>query len=171
MQLRNACADDIPAIMSILDDGRRAQRRMCFRQWEDGYPSPETIRDDIMYGYGVLLCDECIPVAYAALVPDADGYMAVADRFSLHGRYMVIHRMAVADAYRGKGNATLFFSLLEERVALSGISIICADTGAQNKVMLHLLERLGYSCIGELRFPWGLRYAFEKRITGYFSSM
>lgn len=134
---------------------------MGFRQWDDDYPSSGIIRDDIMYGYGVLLCDERIPVAYAALVPDDDGYMAVADRFSLHGRYVVIHRMAVADAYRGKGNATLFFSLLEKRVALSGIDIIRVDTGAQNRVMLNLMQRLGYSCVGELDFPWGARYVFS----------
>ena len=163
MQLRNAYTDDIPAIMSILDDGRRAQRRMGFRQWDDDYPSPETSRDDIMYGYGVLLCDARIPVAYAALVPDDEGYSDVIKRFNLRGRYAVIHRMAVSDAYRGKGNATLFFRMLENRAALSDIDIIRVDTGAQNRVMLHLMRRLGYSCVGELDFPWGARYAFEKR--------
>lgn len=37
-----------------------------------------------------------------------------------------------------------------------------ADTSFDNLFMLRLLDRLGYRFCGEIRYPSGLRRAFEK---------
>lgn len=162
MMLRRAEISDIPVILSITDAGRRAQREQGFVQWNDGYPDKNTIEDDIILGGARLLIDGDTPVAYASLITSDPGYESLGDIWHYGGRYGVIHRMAVSDAYRGKGVAGLFFDLLEAEAADNGIEAIRVDTGIENKVMQHILTRRHYLAHGLHTFPWGPRFAYEK---------
>ncbi len=164
MMLRRAEISDIPVILSITDAGRRAQREQGFVQWNDGYPDKNTIEDDIILGGARLLIDGDTPVAYASLITSDPGYDTLGDIWHCKGRYGVIHRMAVSDAYRGKGVAGIFFDLLEKEAADSGIDAIRVDTGIENKVMQHILTRRHYLAHGLHTFPWGPRFAYEKSL-------
>ncbi len=162
MTLKSADISDIPVILSITDAGRRAQREMGFLQWHDGYPDKDTIESDILLHAGRLLLDGDTPVAYASLITSDPGYDTLGDIWHCKGRYGVIHRMAVSDAYRGKGAAGLFFDLLEAEAADNGIEAIRVDTGIENKVMQHILSRRHYRSHGLHTFPWGPRLVYEK---------
>ena len=132
---------DIPVILRITDAGRRAQREQGFLQWQDGYPDKAIVESDILLGAGRLLLDGDTPVAYASLIVSDPGYEALGDIWRYSGPYGVIHRMAVSDAYRGKGVSGIFFDFLEADAADKGIKAIRVDTGRENMVMQHILSR------------------------------
>lgn len=153
---------DIPVILRITDAGRRAQREQGFLQWQDGYPDKAIVESDILLGAGRLLLDGDTPVAYASLIVSDPGYEALGDIWRYSGPYGVIHRMAVSDAYRGKGVSGIFFDFLEADAADKGIKAIRVDTGRENMVMQHILSRRHYCSHGLHTFPWGPRLAYEK---------
>lgn len=57
MQLQKANIADIEDVMLIFSQARRAQREAGFIQWEDGYPSIETMNTDINSGIGYIIED------------------------------------------------------------------------------------------------------------------
>lgn len=166
MKLRPAGLEDVEAVMRVMDAGRRAQRIQGFVQWADGYPDAAVIRADILSGAGRLLVAEDGDIAgYAALVEFDAGYDSLGDDvWHYGGGFAVVHRMAVADAYRGKGLSDIFFGLLEAEAAGTGVGALRVDTGVENRVMQHILSRRGYRDAGVQAFPWGERIAYEKRI-------
>lgn len=164
-KLRMAVAEDIHAIMDILAEGRMAQRQQGFVQWTDSYPDLLTIGKDIETGAGRILCDGKSPIGYAALIQDDPGYEQLGDVWHYHGKYAVIHRMAIADRQRGRGLASCFFGMLEEDAARCGVEVIRVDTGEANTVMQHILIKTGYRACGLMEFIWGPRLAYEKRIS------
>lgn len=164
IMLKSARIADTVSIMNILASGRRAQRLQGFTQWEDGYPDEDTVRRDITAGAGRLLVSGCTPIAYAAIITSDPGYEPIEDIWIHSGNYAVLHRIAIADGYRGRGLTAQFLDLLEKDALLNGIEVMRADTGMENKTMQHILTKHGYTIRGLVNFPWGPRLALEKRI-------
>lgn len=164
INLRNASEADIPLIMDILDDGRRAQRAAGFRQWEDGYPPREAVEADVEARRGYLFEVDERPAGYACIIVDDPDYASVVHCFRLQGPFAVIHRMAIAHTFCGKGFARLFFALLEAEVRRRGVEIVRVDTAYENKTMQHLMDSLGYDCLGHTDFCWGPRITYEKSL-------
>lgn len=165
MEIRKGAVADLPVIMTIMDQARIAQRKIGFRQWEDDYPSPRIILDDIDSGRGYVWIDSTnTPVGYATIVINDKGYDSVIKRLRLRGDFAVIHRMAISDDYRGKGYSIEFFRHLEQKIKESGIRIVRVDTGEKNIPMLQALRKLNYSSLGLLEYSWGVRYTFEKEL-------
>lgn len=166
MKLRVATLDDLATVMEVVAEGRRAQRLQGFVQWGEGYPDEAVICSDLGCGAArVLVCGDAV-AGYAALIADDAGYAGLDDIWHHGGRYAVVHRLAVADGYRGKGFGRLFFGLLEAEALGMGIDVMRVDTGSENAVMQHLLDGLGYRNAGVQQFPWGARLAYEKLLTG-----
>lgn len=52
MVILPATEADLQAVIELVAQGRAALARQGVDQWQDGYPSPETIRRDLLCGDG-----------------------------------------------------------------------------------------------------------------------
>jgi len=163
MRLRKAEISELPVIWKILQQAIEQRRRDGSSQWQDGYPNEQSIRSDIENGYGFVLCDRENIIAYSAIIFDGEpAYDVIEGQWITDGDYVVVHRVAVSDAVKGKGIATRLFKLTEELSRSHEVYSIKVDTNFDNVPMLKILDRLGYTYCGEVFFRGSARKAFEK---------
>jgi len=164
-RLVKAQPGEVGQCKEILDSGREFQRQQGFVQWPDGYPTLEMIEDDVRKGMGYVVKEGEHIAAYMLL--DFGGDPAYADvRCTWHddGAYLVIHRMAVAPQYRGKGLAGIVFDLVAEFAKAHQVYNIRIDTDGQNKRMQHVLEKGGFRYCGLVIQGGGDRMAYDKQL-------
>ena len=163
MELRKATSGDAGMIWEILQQAIERRRLDGSQQWQDGYPNPATVQNDIEKGWGYVLLSDDEIAAYGALIPDYEpAYDAIQGQWLTHGRFLVIHRVAVTNKVTGKGFATAFFKEAEAVAKARNINSIKVDTNFDNAPMLHILKKLGYTYCGEVFFRGAARKAFEK---------
>ena len=72
MVILPATEADLQAVIELVAQGRAALARQGVDQWQDGYPSPETIRRDLLCGDGRIVRIDGAAAAYAAFVFDGE---------------------------------------------------------------------------------------------------
>ncbi len=75
---------------------------------------------------------------------------------------MVVHRIAVDEAFYGKGLVKTYFEKLEEFAKENNVFSVKVDTNFDNGAMLHILNKIGYTFCGEVLLMGAPRKAFEK---------
>lgn len=164
MFLRKATVEDIEVLLPIFAQARRAQRLAGFVQWADGYPSAGDFETDISRSAGYVLDDCGTAAGYVAIAIGDREYDRHPELWDAAAPYAVFHRIALADAYRGKGNAAELFSLAEDIARRLGAHYIRIDTGLENRPMQRVLANRSYTALGPCTFIWGPRLAYEKRL-------
>lgn len=165
LRLRPATENDHQAIWQMLQDAIAQRRKEGSRQWQDGYPNVETVRADTAQGYGHVLEFEGSAIAYAAILFEIEpAYEAIEGKWLSTGPYAVVHRVATAEAMKGKGVATALFQKIEALVKSRGVPSLKVDTNFDNLPMLKIMDRLGYTYCGEVYFRGAARKAFEKML-------
>lgn len=161
---RQAGTNDREAIWTILQQAIERRRQEGSRQWQDGYPNPATVQEDIEKERGFVLVNEEGVAAYCALIAnDEPAYDQIDGAWlTTHGDFLVVHRVAVADKAAGKGVATRLFKAIEAYALLQHIPSIKVDTNFDNPAMLKILEKLNYVYCGEVMLRGAPRKAFEK---------
>lgn len=163
MKLRLAEMAELDTIWEILQDAIAQRKRDGSEQWQQGYPNLETVTKDIQDGYGYVVEEDEEVVAYAAIIFGVEpNYAKITGKWLSEGDYAVVHRVATAEAVKGKGVATQLFILIEELSRSKGIFSIKVDTNFDNQPMLRILEKLSYTYCGEIFFGGATRMAFEK---------
>jgi len=163
MNLRLANISELDTIWVILQDAIAQRKRDGSEQWQNGYPNKETVIKDIQENCGYVLVENESVVAYAAIIFDIEpNYAEITGQWLSNGDYTVVHRVATAEAVKGKGVATHLFKLIEELSLSKGIFSIKVDTNFDNQPMLHILKKLNYTYCGEIFFGGATRMAFEK---------
>lgn len=166
MVLRKAELGQLPVIWDILQQAIEQRRLDGSRQWQDGYPNQQSVINDINNGYGYVLVDNETIIAYAAIIFDIEpAYINIEGKWLTNGDYVVIHRVAVSNAVKGKGVATRLFEMIEELSVQQNIFSIKVDTNFDNVPMLKIFDRLKYTYCGEVYFGGAPRRAFEKVLT------
>ena len=144
---------------TMYDNGRH--------QWTEEYPSPELIRSDIENGMAYVLMADGHVAAYGVVVLNGEPeYENLHDGTWLTtGDYYVVHRMAVAENFRGRGMAKRFMSSIEDMCRRTSVPSIKVDTNYDNVEMLTMLPEMGYVRCGRIEYEvGGTRIAFEKKI-------
>ncbi|MBL7909646.1 MAG: GNAT family N-acetyltransferase [Bacteroidia bacterium] len=163
MILRKATFLELPIIWQILQQAIEQRRQDGSTQWQNGYPNEQSIHDDITKGYGYVLVDNEEIVAYAAIIFDIEpAYTDIIGKWLSAGDYVVVHRVATANAVKGKGVATYLFKQIEELSIEKKVYSIKVDTNFDNIPMLKIVDRLGYTYCGEVFFNGSPRRAYEK---------
>lgn len=163
MILRKATPADSPFIWEILQQAIEQRRLDGSDQWQNGYPNPDTVAEDIANGYGYVVTENEGIIAYAAVIFGIEpAYTEIEGNWLSQGDYAAIHRVATANAVKGKGVATRLFVLLEELAIANHVFSIKVDTNFDNIPMFKLLDRLNYTYCGEIQFGGAPRKAFEK---------
>lgn len=159
-------ADEIDRVMSFFADAREYMRSHGIDQWQDdgGYPSRDIVENDLAAGRAFVLETSGKTVAYAAFCRGIEPTYAEIDGSWLNDKpYAAVHRVAVADEYKGMGLAGVLFRHFESLCRSEGISDLRCDTHKDNRSMRRNLEKLGFDYRGVIRLANGApRVAYEK---------
>ncbi|MCL9806666.1 GNAT family N-acetyltransferase [Flavobacterium amniphilum] len=162
-QFRKALDSEIPQIWKILQQAIERRKNDGSNQWQNGYPNPETIQNDIAKGNGYVLTDQETVIAYSAvIINDEPAYLEIDGQWLTNGDFVVIHRVAISEDYLGQGLVQQMFGLFEDFALENNIHSIKVDTNFDNPAMLRIMDKLGYTYCGEVFFNGSPRKAFEK---------
>ena len=148
--------------MNIVRSAQSALRELGIDQWQDGYPTPQSIEEDIsnFTGYVAVLDDQVI--GYAAIVLTGEpAYLQIADSWQTSDNYVVIHRLCTSGNHRRKGVALELMHHAAKLCRKAGYNAFRIDTQKGNIRMLAMLEKLGFSYTGIVRYDSGERVAYE----------
>ncbi|PSR55372.1 GNAT family N-acetyltransferase [Adhaeribacter arboris] len=160
---RKASAAEIPAIWDILQQAILRRKADGSNQWQDGYPNPAVIQDDIEKGVGFVLTEGETIVGYSAvLINDEPAYAKIEGKWLTNADFVVFHRVAISEKYLGKGLAQKMLKFIEEFALSNHIYSIKADTNFDNLAMMKTFEKSGYTYCGEVYFRGSSRKAYEK---------
>lgn len=165
--LRKTELCELDAAVRIIEDGRAYLKSQGLTQWQTGYPDRTCVGEDILAEKGWFLTDGENVMAYMCL--DFSGepaYGAIKGNWltPADAEYLVIHRLAFDARFRGRGLASAAFSLAERHCAEKGVHSIRVDTDPENKIMQHILQKIGFTYCGTIWFAGGDKLAFEKLI-------
>ncbi len=163
MVLRKAERSELPGIWTIIQHAIEQRRLDGSRQWQDGYPNPGTLETDLEQGYAYVLEENGEILLYAAVIFEPEpAYEAIEGKWLTNGPYLVLHRVAASLKAAGRNIGTVFFRMTEDLCRERGVPSIKVDTNFDNKPMLRILEKLGYTYCGEVYFRGSARRAYEK---------
>lgn len=165
--LQVAKAEDQLAIWNIIKDAITKRKSEGSDQWQNGYPNPNAILEDIHNKHGYVARDSNNLIrAYIAIIDDIEpAYEVDSVQWLTKEPYTVIHRLAVDQQNPLKGLATWIMKESEKISLQIGRNSIKVDTNFDNAPMLRIFEKLGYTYCGKVILNGGERLAFEKILT------
>ena len=145
-KIRKSEKGDIPGIMNIISRNVEYFAKHDIPQWQWGYPNEDTFDQDIQAGNSYVLEAEGIVIATAAVIAKRDeDYDYIENGSWLNDEdYIVIHRIAVDPAYKGKGLAAKFLDFARELAEKKGIRNLRVDTHQRNSSMDRFLRKNGF---------------------------
>jgi GNAT superfamily N-acetyltransferase len=167
MNITKATSTDIPEIMELIRAAVKAMHDQGIYQWNDQYPNPEIITDDVNAGTLYKISDE------NTIGTDGIGGIIVLNQqffpeyYDLEwedkaGKFLIIHRLCIRPDRQRKGLAKKLMRLAESYAEENGYTSIRLDTFTANKAALALYDGLGYRRAGTVTFTMGLFQVFEK---------
>lgn len=163
MKLIKADYTDVSTIWEILQYAILQRKLDGSNQWQNGYPNEQTVINDIKNGYAYVLTENDTIIAYAAISFDKEpAYDALVGKWLSDSSYVVVHRVAIAKAFKGKGYATKLFEIVEDLCVENNVFSIKVDTNFDNVPMMKILEKLNYTYCGEVFYDGDPRRAYEK---------
>jgi len=142
---------DTEVVFSIYKSCIAQHARLGFYQWDDSYPTLETVKSDIekhqLFGLKV----KGVLVAVIAITNDEPKeYQELKWRSPLP--YVIIHRLCVSENHLRKGFAKKLM-IASERYAKSKQNLsIRLDTFSLNKGAIQFYKNLDYTLIGKVNF-------------------
>lgn len=165
MEFRQAKISDLDQIVEIIELSKKYLKETKVDQWQDGYPAKEDLRRDIESGNSYVLTnkDEIIATTVISLEGESTYNSIFNGEWITNEEYIVMHRVAVHDRYKGKG---IFKELIKEAENLAlnkGIFSIKIDTHRDNISMQKAVLKNDFKKCGIIYLEDGSeRIAFEK---------
>ena len=167
MNFRKAEIRDIPEIMQIIKAAQKYLKNKGIDQWQNNYPNPDTIKEDIENDNSYLIkIDKKIIATAAIIFGDDPTYHYIEDgAWIADGKYGVIHRAAVAEEYKGQGIMAEIFSQTYRLGKSKNAKSIRIDTHLKNSAMQRAIEKENFEYCGIIYTSDGSkRLAYEKPI-------
>lgn len=170
MEFRQAKISDLDQIVEIIELSKKYLKKTKVDQWQDGYPEKEDLRRDIESGSSYVLTNKDEIVATTVISLDGEStYNSIFNgEWITNEDYIVMHRVAVHDKYKGKG---IFKELIKEAEILAlnkGISSIKIDTHRDNISMQRAVVKNDFKKCGIIYLEDGSeRIAFEKVLKSF----
>lgn len=149
--VRKALSGDLPEIIQVINDAKRLIKGTRSPQWQDGQPSKEVLEEDLEIGRGYVLIVNGKVVGYTALMQTNDPHYDVIQDGSWENttdKYATLHRVSIADGYRGKHLSDFLISNLFTIGYELGFRNFRIDTHAMNKGMQHISLKFGFKYRG-----------------------
>ncbi len=171
MIIRQSRTEDIPEIMTIINDAKTYLASQNINQWQNGYPNTEQVENDILKkeSYVVVNDDHKIMATSMFTLRKEPTYKEVINGNWLISEdeiYGVIHRMAIKKEFKKLGLATFLFDEFHQQLKDKNIQSLKIDTHEENLGMQALIKKLGYTYCGIIYTSYNAkRLAFEKVIS------
>ena len=167
MIIRKSTLNDIDSLMEIFAEARRTIAALGIDQWQNGYPSYDTVYEDISLcrSYSVLIDGEIC--ATFVLIDDGEPtYDKIYEGEWLGNEdFIAIHRVAVSVKKRGSGISTAIIDYASKYAKSLGRNALRIDTHEGNKVMRRMLEKHSFIHRGTIYLESGDgRVAYEKSL-------
>lgn len=165
MEFRKAVEADIDDIMNIIKQAQYYFKTQGIDQWQNNYPNPEIIRNDIFNNNSYILLDDNKIVATAVISFDGDkNYDVIYDgKWLSNDKFAVVHRIAVDNSYKGTGISSIVLEYAEKICLGKGVYSIKVDTHKENLSMQKLLRKNKFQYCGVIYLEDNNeRIAFEK---------
>ena len=151
--MRKALQSDLDEIMDIIEKTIEDMNEAKNFQWSSDYPTRDILADDIKNEYLFILEEKSGSIGGMICVnfdepPEYSGL-----DWSYKKRAVILHRLVVNSAAKGRGIGTRLMQFAEEKAAQMGSDYIKSDTYSTNKQMNALFKKLGYKYVGDTRFP------------------
>lgn len=170
MEFRQAKISDLDQIVEIIELSKKYLKETKVDQWQDGYPAKEDLIRDIESRNSYVLTNKDEIVATTVISLDGEStYNSIFNgEWITNEDYIVMHRVAVHDKYKGKG---IFKELIKEAESLAlnkGISSIKIDTHRDNISMQRAVVKNNFQKCGIIYLEDGSeRIAFEKVLKSF----
>lgn len=167
MIFRIATASDKDKIMEIIKQAQEYLKIKGVDQWQDNYPNLNIIKDDIDKRKSYVLEENGTIVATVAVsFNDEKTYDKIYNgKWITENDYAVIHRIAVANNYKGKRISSEILAHIEKMCLQKNVHSIKVDTHEQNESMRKMLSNNGFRYCGIIYLENGNeRVAYEKVI-------
>lgn len=164
MRLRKAGIEDVDAATGILRQAAQWMMDNGKQQWNHSYPTVRHVRSDVERGVGFVMVDDADNIlGYCAIAVDGEpAYDHLDGHWLSDGPYVVVHRMAIRMDRKGHGLGRRFMEMVENHALERGVKSFKVDTNFDNYSMLGLLDKLGFTYCGQVKYENGYRRAFEK---------
>lgn len=157
--IRPSHPDDMPQIMAMIDHSRGIMRTNGNQSQWDGYPTEQTIRNDMEQGIGYVIVESDRLVGCFTLLDTPEptyAYIEGGSWIDDTTPYRTLHRLACAPGCHGIAQRAFDWS---ERQA----ACVRMDTHLDNHIMLHIIKSRGYTRCGVVYMNDGSpRDAFQK---------
>jgi ribosomal protein S18 acetylase RimI-like enzyme len=114
VEFRGAVFSDINKIMIIIKQAQEYLKQEGIDQWQNNYPNPEIIKNDIENKIGyVLVYNENIIGSVAVSFDGEKTYDYIEGNWLSNNDYAVVHRIAISSEYKGQGFASIMLKNIE----------------------------------------------------------
>lgn len=159
-RLNLAHIEQASCILQAVKDSMQTQG---INQWDNEYPSQNTLMEDInkQQAFGLFSLDQLL--GYVVLNEHQDQeYQDLDWNFSAHA--LVIHRLFIAPTAQGKGYSSRLLYFAESYAKAFEYDAIRLDAYSLNKTANTLYEKKKYSKVGQVNFRKGIFNCYEKQI-------
>lgn len=169
MEYRLTEEKDLGAVMEIIRDAQGTLKDAGVDQWQDGYPTKEQIRGDIMRGESRVWEENGEIVGTSMLTFTGEESYEVltgGEWLTKEKNYGTIHRIAVRSSLRRKGIAGRMLQAMEKECREKGVYSLRIDTHQDNKPMRAWLTKNRFFQCGDitLKSTGAPRIAYEKEL-------
>ncbi|GAT91346.1 GNAT family N-acetyltransferase [Apilactobacillus kunkeei] len=146
MLMRRAQIEDFNAIEQIIFEGKELLAKQGVNQWQTGYPNAESLMNDIVNGWTVVLEEDGEILGTAAVIDGLDtSYENLDGQWLTDGPYLSIHRVAVSNRHHGRGLAQkLFEGIFNTVKKMENVQSVRIDTNPLNLGMQHVIKKAGF---------------------------
>ena len=153
-QYRLARIEDIDSVMEVIEDARALLKEEGNGQWQFGYPDRSDLLNDIKNKELYCIIDNGVIASVCAITGYEESYMHFYEGWwKTDQDYLVIHRVAVRESYRGKGYGKALFDVFIEVAKEKRIHSLRIDTHENNSLLLHIMKEKGFEYCGRAILP------------------
>ncbi len=160
--IRLATIKDKDSILEIYEHARSFMRSYGSSQWQDGYPSAETVNNDLAQDALYVYEEENKIIGVMSVFDYESTYEVIDGKWLSEKPYKVIHRIATHKGFLNKGIARQMINYTLYNMNRDSIRI---DTHELNIPMKRLLDQIGFSYCGVIKLDKpmdNLRLAYQK---------
>lgn len=163
IEFRVALLRDFDECWSLINKARQQMMDSGLHQWSDGYPSEDTVLNDINNGVArVITFDGRIAVYGAVILNGEPQYDYICGKWVTEGNYYAVHRLATHPDLQREGLARTFIKQVKGLCEVEQVPSIKVDTHLKNVKMIRLLSSMGFCYCGTVDYgAHGKRVAFE----------
>ena len=164
MEFRKSIKSDLDNIMIIIKEAQKYFKENNIDQWQDNYPNEETILNDINNETSYVLVKDNNKVDTASIsFEEEKTYKNIDGNWLTNDRYVVIHRIAVSNDYKGLRLSSTILDNAKALALKNSIHSIKIDTHKDNKAMQRVLKKNNFTYCGIIYLEDNSeRIAFEK---------